>query len=79
VIQNNELPFEGHDDSRFAVHLADFEIVRMVAEKIGADYNEEWSYKVVHPTELDGDTRYTLVMAKKDIPDEEKPSGLVLP
>lgn len=77
MIENNPLPLEGlEDENRFAVHIADFEIVRMVADKIGADYGEGWSYKVVHPTEKDGPT---LVMAKKDEPEEETRSALVLP
>jgi hypothetical protein len=61
---------------RFAVTLADYEIVRLVAEKIGVPYDEGWSYKVIHPHASDENT---LVMARKDIPDEEKPSALVLP
>lgn len=78
MIENNELPGLS-EENRWAVHIADQEIVRLIAEKAGLEYDpEDWSYKVVHPTELEGDIRYTLVMAKKDIPEEDKPSALVL-
>lgn len=74
MIENQSL--DGIDENRWAVHIADFEIVRLVAEKLGVEYDEGWSYKVVHPSDSDG---FTTVMARKDIPDEGKRSALIVP
>ena len=76
MIENQPLPLEGIDENRWAVNLADFEIVRLIAEKLGLEYDEGWSYKVIHAKNED---ESTLVMARKDIPEQEKPSPLVLP
>lgn len=76
MIENNELPGIS-EENRWAVHVADQEIVKLVAEKAGLTYDgESWSFKVVHPK---SDDDFTLVMAKKDETEEAKPSALVLP